>query len=166
MKKIQDTRNIYTGQWYLSPPQCRHLGTSHGSPNTHQLPHHIFLNLINGLKSLPFQVIVVFGKARSCKAPNLGCRGVESPGWFDVWPKNSAQDMMHERVRCRDEAANHHLPIAAAFWIIWRVSEEEHSSVMQNLMQICYSTCSVILNVTATQYTRSLNRVYHPHWLV
>ena len=40
------------------------------------------------------------------------------------------------------------------------------SSLMQNLMQIHCSTCSVILNVTATQYTCSLNSVYHPHWLV
>ena len=33
-------------------------------------------------------------------------------------------------------------------------------------MQIHCSTCSVILNVTATQYACSLNGVYHPHWLV
>ena len=50
---IQET--LYTGQWYLSPRQSRHLGPSHSSPNCHQLPHHIFLNLINGLKLLPFQ---------------------------------------------------------------------------------------------------------------
>ena len=31
-----------------------------------------------------------------------------------------------------------------------------------NLMQICCSTCSVILNATATQYTCSLNGIYHP----
>ena len=35
-----------------------------------------------------------------------------------------------------------------------------------NLMQIHCSTWSVILNVTATQYTCLLNTVYHPHWLV
>ena len=67
---------------------------------------------------------------------------------------------------CRDEGANHQLPIAGAFWIIQIVSTEECSSVMQNLMQICCSTHSVILNVTATQYTRSLSGVYRPHWLV
>ena len=53
-----------------------------------------------------------------------------------------------------------------AFWIIGIVSTEEFSSLMQNLMQIHCSTCSVILNVTATQYTCSLNSVYCPHWLV
>ena len=53
VKKKQET--LYIGQWCLSPFQSRHLGTSHSSPNLHQLPHCIFLNLINGLKSLPFQ---------------------------------------------------------------------------------------------------------------
>ena len=32
--------------------------------------------------------------------------------------------------------------------------------------KICYSTCSVILNATATQYTCLLNGVYCLHWLV
>ena len=40
------------------------------------------------------------------------------------------------------------------------------SSLTQNLMQICCSTRSVILNATTTQYTCSLTRVYGPHWLV
>ena len=61
------------------------------------------------------KVILVLGKAKSHKAPNLGCRGAESPGGFDVSPKNSARDVMHEWACCRDEAANHQLPIAAAF---------------------------------------------------
>ena len=72
---------------------------------------------------------------------------------------------MHER-NCCDEAANHHLPIAAAFWIIQIVSAEECSSLMQNLMQICCSARSVILNMMATQYTCSLSGVYCPFWLV
>ena len=45
------------------------------------------------------------------------------------------------------------------------VSAEESSNLMQNLMQIRCSTPPVILNVKATQYTCSLNGVYHPHWL-
>ena len=87
-------------------------------------------------------MILVLGKARNHRAPNLGCSGAESPGWFDVLPK-TAQDMMHERARCCDEAANHQLPTAAAFWIIQFVSSEERSSSMQHLIQICWSTCSV-----------------------
>ena len=123
---------------------------------------HIFLNL-DGLKSLPFsKVILVLGKAKSCRVPNLGCRGDESPGWFDVSPKSSAQDVMHERDCCHDEAVNHQLPIAVAFWIIQTVSAEECSS----LTQICCSTPSVILNAMATQYTCSLHGVYRPHWLL
>ena len=39
---------------------------------------------------------------------------------------------------CCDEAANHQLPLAAGFWIIWIVSMEECSSLMQNLVQICF----------------------------
>ena len=88
------------------------------------------------------KVVLVLGKARSHRAPNLGCRGAESPGWFDVLSKISASDMMHEQVHCCDEAANHQLPIAAAFWIIQIVSMEECSSLMQNLKHIHCSTCS------------------------
>ena len=32
--------------------------------------------------------MLVLGKARSLSEPNLGCRGAESPGWFDILPKN------------------------------------------------------------------------------
>ena len=53
-----------------------------------------------------------------------------------------------------------------AFLIIWMVSVEEGSSLMQNLMQVHCCLQSVILNVMATQYTCSLNGVCHPHWLV
>ena len=40
----------------------------------------------------PFKVILVLGKARSCRAPNLVCRGAESPRWFDVSQKNYRGD--------------------------------------------------------------------------
>ena len=112
------------------------------------------------------KAILVLGKARSHRAPNLGCRGPESPGWFDVLPKNSALDMMHEWACCPDEAANHQLPIDAAFWIIQVVSSEECSRLMQNRMQTHCSIHSVILNVIATQYTCPLNGVSWPHSLV
>ena len=64
-------------------------------------------------------MILILRKARSLRVPNPGCSEAESPAWLDVLPKNSAWDMMHEWVCCRDEAANHQLPIAVAFWIIW-----------------------------------------------
>ena len=46
------------------------------------------------------KVILVLGKARSHGAPNLGCRGPESPWWFDISPKNSSRDVMHEQACC------------------------------------------------------------------
>ena len=151
MKKIKET--LYIGQWCLSPLQSRHLGTLSNSPNHHQLPHPIFLNLTDGLKYLLFQRWFSLGKVRSCKMLNLGCRGSELPGWFDVSSKNSVWVVMHEWLHCCNEADNHQLPIAAAFWITWIISAEECLILMQNLMQIHCSTLSVILNVTATQYT-------------
>ena len=111
------------------------------------------------------KVILTLGKSRSHRAPNLGCSGAESPGWFDVLPQTSAWDVMCDGVPC-DEAANHQLPIAVIFWIISIVSTGECSSLMQNLMHIFCSSHSVILNAMATQYTRSLNGIYWPHWLV
>ena len=71
--------------------------------------------------------------------------------------------MMHEQAHCCDEAANHQLPVAVAFHIIKIVSTGECSSLTQNLMQICCSTCSIILNATATQYMCSLKGIYRPH---
>ena len=49
----------------------------------------------------PSKVILILGKGRSCRAPILGCRGAESPGWFDVLSKNSAWAVMQEWTRCR-----------------------------------------------------------------
>ena len=34
------------------------------------------------------KIILVLGKVRGHRAPNLGCRGAESAGWFDVSQKN------------------------------------------------------------------------------
>ena len=66
----------------------------------------------------------------------------------------------------RDEASSHQLPIAVVFWIIWIVSTKECLSLTWNLMRIHCSTRSVILHMTATQYTWSLNCIYHLHWPV
>ena len=74
--------------------------------------------------------------------------------------------MMHEWVCCHDEAANHHLPIAAAIWIIWIVSTEECSNLTQNLMQTRCSIHTGILN--ATSHTIHMFTQWHilPPWLV
>ena len=78
--------------------------------------------------------------------------------------QKTAWDVIHEKVCCRDKAANHQLPIAAAFWFIQIVSREDCSSLMQHRMQIHCSTCPVILNATSAQYTCSFKGTYH--WLV
>ena len=95
-RRYKTQKMLYIGQWRLTPLQSRNVQISHSSPNRHQLPRCIFLNLSHGMKSLPFQRWLVLGKVGSHRAPNLGCRRAESPGWFDVSPKNSASDMMHE----------------------------------------------------------------------
>ena len=107
----------------------------------------------------PLKVILVLGKAISHVVPNLGSR--EHWVTWVIWcyAKNSPWDEI-------DEAANDWLPLVAAFWIIWIVSMEECSNLMQNFMQICLFPHSVILNVMVTQYTCSFNGVYSPHWLV
>ena len=143
---------MYIGQWHLSPLQRRNLGTSHTSPNYHQLPHHIFLNLIDCLiNTLPVQRWFWFREMSEVAGSQIWIVG----GWttWVIWcfTKNSVLDKIYERAHCHDEAANHQLPINVAFWIIRIFSVEESSSLMQNLMQIRFSTHLVILNVMAIQ---------------
>ena len=83
---MQET--LYIGQWLLSSPskwepwdltQFSQLPLAALSyfPESHWLSEIFSLS----------KVILVLGKDRSCRAPDLGCRGTESPGWFDVSPK-------------------------------------------------------------------------------
>lgn len=37
--------------------------------------------------------ILALGKARSCREPNLGCRGAGRPGWWDALPKKPAWEL-------------------------------------------------------------------------
>ena len=140
--KIQET--LYTGQWCLTPLQSRHLGTSHSSPSVSSTVQNSLQNpLLESPSDAPSyfpeshqcseisslsKVILVLGKAKRHRAPNLGCSGAESPGWFGVLPKSSAWDVMHEPACCCDEAASHQLPMDVAFWIICTLSTEECSS--------------------------------------
>ena len=75
------------------------------------------------------------------------------------------QKSPRERACCHDEAANLQLLISAAFWVIW-VSMEEWSWNVNGKSEADSLFYSIILNVTATQYTCSLDDIYHPHWLV
>ena len=142
--KMEET--LYIGQWCLSPLQSLKVDVL--GPHT-VLPASIplFKNTLQSplLESpsaalLYFpesyrwseisclsKVILVSGKARTHRVPHLGCRGTESPEWFNVPPKNSAWDVMREKAHCHDEAANHWLPIAAAVFITLHLSaSEEH----------------------------------------
>ena len=111
-----------------------------------------------------FKVILVLGKARSLGVPNLGCRWAESPGWFDVSPKNSAQDVIHEWTHC--------------WWgcqspVVYSCSLLNHPNIFcGGMLKLHIKSVGdlllyfLILNATATQYTCSVNGLYHPHWLV
>ena len=113
------------------------------------------------------KVILFLGKNRSPRVPNLGCRGTELPTGNLMFCQKSLYKMWYMSTHVsHDEAASHQLSISAAFWITQIDSAEECLILTQNLMQICCSTCSIILNAMATQYTCSLNGTYHPDWLI
>ena len=86
--------------------------------NCCQLSHHIPESHGQSKISSLSMVILVLGKARSYRAPNLGCRGAESSGLFDVLLKNSARNMMHEYACCCDEGANHQFPVAQSYGLL------------------------------------------------
>ena len=101
--KIQDT--LYTGQCHLNPFKVGTLDLTQFSQSPSAAPSYFpECRWQYEISSLP-KVILVLGKAKSHTAPTLGLSVAESPGWFDVLPKNSAQDMMHEQAHCCDEAA-------------------------------------------------------------
>ena len=78
------------------------------------------------------KVILVLGKVRSHRVPNLGFAGGLSHLGDLMFHQNLRLDMMYQPVHCRDKAANHQLPVAVAFGINQIVSAEECSSLMQN----------------------------------
>ena len=150
---------MYIGQWSPSPLQSRHLGPHTVLPVAASCP--IVYSWISPMvwNLFPFKGDFSFEKSQKLQGTKSGMQG----SWviWVIWccAKQVAWDMMYKQVRCHAEAANQQLPIAAAFCIIWIVSVEECSSFTQNLVQIYCSTCSVILNVKATQYTCSLNSI-------
>ena len=90
-RRYKILQTLYIGQWLLSPLQSRHLGTAHSFPSCLQPPSLIFpkyeifpkSHRQSEISSIS-KVILVLGKARSHKEPNLGSSGSESAGWFDV----------------------------------------------------------------------------------
>ena len=87
-KKIQDTRNIVhrTVMPHSPPKQVPWDLTQFSQLPSAALSYFPESPQWSEISSLS-KVILVLGKPRSHKAPNLGCRGVESPERFDVPPK-------------------------------------------------------------------------------
>ena len=69
---------------------------------------------------------------------------------------------MHDQACCYDEAVNHQLANSFSLLKHSNTSFRGMLNLRQNLTQIHCSTHSVILNLTATQCTCSLNGVYQP----
>ena len=115
LKKIQET--LYIGQWRLRCPFkvgtfVLHTVLPESLPlfktlckvlcwNRHQLSYFPESHWQSEISSLS-KVILVLGKARSRRAPNLGCRGLSHLGDLMFHQKT-------EWVCCHDEAANHSL---------------------------------------------------------
>ena len=123
LKNLELQETVYIGQWCFGPLQSRHLRTSHCSYDHHQLPHYIFLNFTNSLKSSLSKVILVIRIARSHRAPHriwaverlshlydlMFCQEV----LFKMWGVN--------RHIVSDEADDHQVLSTATFWITQRV---------------------------------------------
>ena len=92
--EIEET--LYIGQWCLTPLPSRYLGTSHSSPNRHQLPCRIFpeSHWWSEISSLS-KVILVLGKARNGRVPNLGCKSGCQITW-GIWCFAKKLDMKHD----------------------------------------------------------------------
>ena len=81
-----------------------------------------------------------------------------------IFCQKTAQDVMHERAHCHDEAANHQWPIALQSLNHLNSFCGGMFKLNAKFEQMHCSTHSVILNAMATQYTCSLNGVFCPHW--
>ena len=122
LKKIQDARNVlYIEQWHFSPLQSR--------PHTLG-PHTVFSMAISCpvifycISSMVWNLFSFkgdfsFGRNKKSQDAIFGLHGDWVPWVIWYFTKISAPDMMHEQACCHDEAANHQLPTAVAFWSIW-----------------------------------------------
>ena len=72
---------FYIGQWYLSPLQSMHLGTSQFSQSPSAAP------IVFSWISYTVWNLFPFKGDFSRMLPNLGSRVSGPPGWFDVFPK-------------------------------------------------------------------------------
>ena len=112
----------------------------------------------------PFKGVFSFGKSQKSQGTKSGLLG----GWVTwvVWC--FAKNLCGRCVAWAGALSwwSCQSPLAHSCSLLNQLNSEEFSSLGQNLMQMCCSSHSVILNVMVTQYTCSLKCVYHPHWLV
>ena len=124
-------------------------------PESHQCPE---------ISSLS-KVILVWGKARSPRAPNLGCRGLSHLGGLMFWKKTLHQMWHMSRGtllwrNCQSPAAH------SCGLLDHQKSFRGGMFKLKAKLDADLLLYSVILNVMATQYTCSLSSIYHPHCLV
>ena len=106
-----------------------------------------------------------FGKKQKSQGANPGLSG----GWV-TWVTWCFTETLHE-MWCMTKCVvmiKLPSPVAHSCGLLNHPNSfhRECSSLTQKLIQISGSIRSVILNVTATQYTCSHNSIYCPHWLV
>ena len=110
------------------------------------------------------KVILVLWKATSLRAPHLGCKGAESPGWFDVLPKT-----LHEMWCLSGHIVGWSCqsPVAHSCGRLNHLNSFRGGMFKLNTkFNADLLLFSVILNAMATQYTCSLNGIYRLYWLV
>ena len=164
------------GQWHLSPLKVGYisgqncinitLGPHTVFPVTISCTCHIFLKLIDSLKSLPFQRWFQFWEKPEVTGSQIwAIGGLSHLGDLIFWQKLCTRSDARAGTLLWWSCQS---PVAHSCSLLNHLNSfrKECSSLMQNLMQTHCSTHSVILNTMATQYTCSLNGVYHPHWIV
>ena len=108
-------KKLYIGQWHLSPLQSRHLGTSHSSAPSYFPKSHGWSEISSLSK-----MILVSGKARSRRVPNLGGSRAELPEWLDALPKN-----LHEMWCMSGHIVTMKLPITSCPWLPFSESSKQ-----------------------------------------
>ena len=104
------------------------------------------------------KVLLVLRKARSCRVPNLGCRGLSHLGDFMFHQKT-----LHNTWYVSGHVVVMKLPVAHSCSLLNHPNSFHGGAFKLNAKFDADSLFySVIFNATATQYTRSLNGVYRP----
>ena len=153
-RRYKKPETLYIGQWCLSPHIVFPIAISCS----------VIFSWISSMawNLFPFKGDFSFGKSQKSQGAKSGLYGV----WVTwvIWCFAKKLCPRCERVCCCDEAANHQLPIAVVFWIIWILSVEEWMFKLNAKFGadlLLYSD----LNAMATQHMCSLKGVYCPHWL-